>query len=195
MSFYGDFLKYGDRKLAVDDSGFSVTYKDLAVLAEEISKVMPERSLIMQFCSNTIPSLCGYLSFLHNRSVPVMLDKKIDTALADRLISIYKPEYFYLPETLTDRIGDREVVFSYEGYVLVKTEFQREEELFEELGLLLTTSGSVGSPKLVRQSYKNISCNADSIAEFLKLDENERSTTTRLMKVKDMVLQKSHSYI
>lgn len=29
----------------------------------------------------------------------------------------------------------------------------------------------------------------------MNLDENERSTTTRLMKVKDMVLQKSHSYI
>ncbi len=29
----------------------------------------------------------------------------------------------------------------------------------------------------------------------MKLDENERSTTTRLMKVKDMVLKKSHSYI
>lgn len=29
----------------------------------------------------------------------------------------------------------------------------------------------------------------------MKLDENERSTTTRLMKVKDMVLQKSHNYI
>lgn len=29
----------------------------------------------------------------------------------------------------------------------------------------------------------------------MKLQENERSTTTRLMKVKDMVLQKSHSYI
>lgn len=29
----------------------------------------------------------------------------------------------------------------------------------------------------------------------MKLDENERSTTTRLMKVKDMVLKKLHSYI
>lgn len=29
----------------------------------------------------------------------------------------------------------------------------------------------------------------------MKLDENERSNTTRLMKVKDMLLQKSHSYI
>ena len=29
----------------------------------------------------------------------------------------------------------------------------------------------------------------------MKLDENERSNITRLMKVKDMVLQKSHSYI
>ena len=61
-----------------------------------------------------------------------MLDKKIDDALADRLISIYKPEYFYLPEELTERIGDREVVFTYEGYALVKTEFEREEELYNQ---------------------------------------------------------------
>ena len=28
----------------------------------------------------------------------------------------------------------------------------------------------------------------------LKLDENERATQTRLMKVKDMVLEKAHNY-
>ena len=28
----------------------------------------------------------------------------------------------------------------------------------------------------------------------MKLDENERSTTTRLMKVKDMMLEQAHHY-
>lgn len=178
MSFYKDFAKYGDNKLAVDDKGFSVTYAELSAIAAEIKKILPERSLIMQFCSNTIGCLCGYLSFLCDGSVPIMIDKKTDIALADRLIEIYRPEYFYLPETMTDRIGEREKVFSFQGYVLVKTEFQREDELFSELGLLLTTSGSVGSPKLVRQSYENISCNADSISEFLELGEKEKPITT-----------------
>ena len=50
--------------------------------------------------------------------------------------------------------------------------------MYEELGLLLTTSGSTGSPKLVRQSYTNIQENAKSIAEYLKIDETERPITT-----------------
>lgn len=44
--------------------------------------------------------------------------------------------------------------------------------------LLLTTSGSTGSPKLVRQSYKNIEANTKSIVEYLNLDESERAITT-----------------
>ena len=50
--------------------------------------------------------------------------------------------------------------------------------LFEELALLLTTSGSVGSPKLVRQSRKNLQANAESIAQYLELTEKERPVTT-----------------
>ena len=64
------------------------------------------------------------------------------------------------------------------GYHLLKTPFGREAELYPELGLLLTTSGSTGSPKFVRQSYRNIRANTDSIVEYLKLDETERPITT-----------------
>lgn len=50
--------------------------------------------------------------------------------------------------------------------------------LNEELALLLTTSGSTGSPKLVRQSYRNIQSNAEAIAAYLELDDTERPITT-----------------
>ena len=43
---------------------------------------------------------------------------------------------------------------------------------------MLTTSGSTGSPKLVRQSYKNIEANTKSIVEYLQLNETERAITT-----------------
>ena len=46
------------------------------------------------------------------------------------------------------------------------------------MALLLTTSGSTGSPKLVRQSYGNIVANTSSIIEYLKLDATERPITT-----------------
>ena len=43
---------------------------------------------------------------------------------------------------------------------------------------MLTTSGSTGSPKLVRLSYENVKANAESIAEYLSIDENERPITS-----------------
>ena len=45
------------------------------------------------------------------------------------------------------------------------------------LALCLTTSGSTGSPKLVRLTKRNIIANAESIAEYLQIDENERPIT------------------
>ena len=64
------------------------------------------------------------------------------------------------------------------GYRLLKTPFGFETELYPELALLLTTSGSTGSPKFVRQSYQNIRANTDSIVEYLKLDATEKPITT-----------------
>ena len=50
--------------------------------------------------------------------------------------------------------------------------------MHDDLALLLTTSGSVGSPKFVRQSYKNIAANTASIVEYLHLDTAERAITS-----------------
>jgi acyl-CoA synthetase (AMP-forming)/AMP-acid ligase II len=45
------------------------------------------------------------------------------------------------------------------------------------LTLLLSTSGSTGSPKMVRLTGDNVDANASSIAEYLRLDAEERPIT------------------
>ncbi|MGW4929850.1 AMP-binding protein [Agromyces sp. NPDC004153] len=47
-----------------------------------------------------------------------------------------------------------------------------------ELALLASTSGSTGSPKLVRLSRKNLESNARAIAEYLRLTPDDRAATT-----------------
>jgi acyl-coenzyme A synthetase/AMP-(fatty) acid ligase len=46
-----------------------------------------------------------------------------------------------------------------------------------DLAVCLTTSGSTGSPKLVRLTKHNVMSNAEAIADYLHIDENERPIT------------------
>jgi acyl-coenzyme A synthetase/AMP-(fatty) acid ligase len=69
------------------------------------------------------------------------------------------------------------VIFSFENYSLIRIKGNASPRLNDDLALLLTTSGSTGSPKLVRISYDNLEANANSIAEYLSIDKNERPIT------------------
>lgn len=69
------------------------------------------------------------------------------------------------------------VISEYEYGVFERTQLSP-LHLHEDLALLLTTSGSTGSPKLVRQSRNNISSNAEAIAAYLELDASERPITS-----------------
>ncbi len=51
-------------------------------------------------------------------------------------------------------------------------------ELNPELALLLTTSGSTGSPKLVRLSLRNLQENARAIISYLKISAEDRALTS-----------------
>jgi acyl-CoA synthetase (AMP-forming)/AMP-acid ligase II/fucose 4-O-acetylase-like acetyltransferase len=50
--------------------------------------------------------------------------------------------------------------------------------LHENLAILLSTSGSTGSPKFVKLSHKNLWSNASAIVEYLDLGASERAATT-----------------
>ena len=63
-------------------------------------------------------------------------------------------------------------------YVLYRTAAEGEDPvLAPELRLLLTTSGSTGSSKLVRISGDNLDANAESIIEYLQITREERPVT------------------
>lgn len=178
MSYYDGFGDYGDRLAAVSADGTSVTYQELAEFAKQIGKIVPTRSLVFNLCRNVIGSMAGYLSFLNNRIVPLMLDANINEVLLSNLTEIYQPQYLWIPEDMAERYASMEVLYEAYGYKLLKTGFTTIYPLYEELALLLTTSGSTGSPKLVRQSYTNIQSNAEAIVKYLEITESERPVTT-----------------
>lgn len=169
--------KNGEMIAAVEESGKSITYAELLQFVENLKLYIPERCLVFSLCTNSIGALAGYIAFLENKIVPLMLSVKLDVELYSYLEQTYHPSFVWAPETETLKVNNYEKVYESHGFILYKTNFIS-YPLYEALALLLTTSGSTGSPKLVRQSYRNILANTESIVEYLQLDENERPITT-----------------
>ncbi len=170
--------KYHDRTAVLDEFDTAVTYGDLAAEGERISSAAGGRCLVFCLCTNTVGSIAGYVSFMNAGIVPVLLNAHLERALLDSLLAAYAPKYLWAPAEQAGDFAGMESVYSSYGYSLLRTGYPTEYPLFPELGLLLTTSGSTGSPKFVRQSYANILANARSIVQYLKLDETEKPITT-----------------
>jgi len=146
--------KYGNRIAFFSDKGEKLTYAEL----DAKTRITVPRGLVFCMCSNTLQSLIGYVTCLQSNLPVVLLDGRKPKDIIDSLIEIYNPEYIW------------------DGKL--KSTGLKGAPVSEELAMCLTTSGSTGSPKLARLSAQNIISNAESIAEYLQIDENERPVTT-----------------
>ena len=164
--------------VAIISEAATLTYKDLAGYVDKIKSVISGRTLAFCLCENSPGSVVSYLGYLGSKVVPLMVDKKIDRDLLKHLLEVYKPEYIAVPDEIRDEFTEFEGVAEYLSYTLMRSKTPEPVELHPDLALLLTTSGSTGSPKLVRQTYTNIQSNAESIVQYLEITSDERPVTT-----------------
>lgn len=158
---------------AIDDSGSSVTYGEICDFASLFAQALPKRSFIFILAENKIGSLLGYVGALSSSIVPLIISAKTEKTLYSTLRDLYSPAYIWVPDEMLPELGYESAGFSEWGYSLVKTGLSS-PEMHEDLALLLPTSGSTGSPKLVRHSYRNIEANAFNVLRLFGLTEDER---------------------
>lgn len=161
----------------ITDGGQVYTYGALTAAARRLGGRMGGRSLVFCLCGNTPGSVLGYLACSAAGAVPLLLSGTLEEELLRNLEARYRPGRLWLPAGRRTLFPDAAVLAEEEGYVLLDTG-RPPCPMHPDLALLLTTSGSTGSPKLVRQSRKNIRSNAAAIAEYLELTEDERPITT-----------------
>ena len=170
--------QFKDNTALIDEYGRNLTYGQFEAETSALTDIIGHRCLVFSLCRNEIGSVIGYTGFLNNGIVTCQLSSNMERGLLDNLLKAYSPEYIWAPQDIKDEFAGMKEVFKSFGYALLKTGYEKEYPLYDELALLITTSGSTGSPKLVRQSYTNLLDNAKSISEYLKLDSTERPITT-----------------
>lgn len=165
--------------LAVEaEQGKKMNYAQLKEDADSIAAEMEPRKFTFCLCENTIGSFVGYVAFMTHNVPTVLLDATKDSSVIGSLIEHYKPTYIWKPiNGHTDIADGTEIILEYEDYELVKTNYGG-YEIHPDVLLCLTTSGTTGSPKLVKLTEKNLRSNAESIAEYLKITEKERAITS-----------------
>ncbi len=169
--------EYEGRIAVIDEDGRSYTYGELDGRRQALSNAVGGRCLVFLLCTNSVGSLVGYTACLRHGIVALALDGSIDEGVLDSLACAYSPRYVWMPEGRKAPMHCATVLHM-DGYKLVQWERESVYALHKDLALLLMTSGSTGSKKLVRQSYGNIRANTEAIIQCLGIDGEHRAVTT-----------------
>lgn len=165
----------------ITETGEKFSYTELIKDSDTFASYIGERCLVIILCTNTYECIQSYVGCLNNKIVPMMISDKIDIESLDDLINTYKPSYLWIPKEELDRCYEifdfKEQIYHFGRYVLLNIG-KNDVVLNENLALLLSTSGSIGSRKFVRLSYKNIEANTKSIIKALEIDENDIAIIT-----------------
>ncbi len=150
-------LRASGARTAVHTAEGTLSYDDLADRVEAIAERLgPTRRLVLVEGANTVESLAAYLAVVTAGHVALLTPPGRPAA---GLIEAWDPDV-----VLGDRVEERRSGTAH--------------DLHPDLALLLSTSGSTGSPKLVRLSSDNLRSNAASIATYLEITPADRALTS-----------------
>lgn len=180
-SLFSQLERYDSRVAVLTEKAPLMDYCALLAAADQIGRHLSGRSLTVLVCRNSPQAIAGYVGLLRANSVVLLVHDTIDESFFASILKKYRPQFLFCPADKIGLIGNAHSVYSHEDYLLARTEFTSVPDLHEDLAILLTTSGSTGSPKLVRLSYSNLDSNAASIADYLEIGSTDRAITTMPM--------------
>lgn len=147
--------RHGERIALVSDDE-SVTYRELAARADTVARALgTERRLVLVIMSTEVPAVAGYLGALRGRHAVLLAPDDPDRVAA--LIAAWDP----------DAVVD--------GGSVTMRRAGSAHALHPELALLLATSGSTGSPRLVRLPAAAVDANVAAVADGLGVRPDDRA--------------------
>jgi len=184
MSLFSNLKSFSSNVVAIENSE-NYTYDNLLKYTDIIRKNFKSRDTIFLISENSFEFLCCYVALIRNKSVIYLIEKSTNDQKLKFLIKSYKPKYILSLKKINYPSKIKNVLNLNKRYMLFKTNYKINYKINKDLAILLSTSGSTGSPKFVKLSYLNIFDNAKKISNYLKIQSGHKVITT---------MQPSYSY-
>src|SRR3954451_23718745 len=169
------------RVLFDGDRGCWLTRGELATRLSAAADALqsPRKALVFLFAANDVESLVTYLGALEAGHAVVMLDPDLDPTFQSRLISLFCPDFIAAPKAGVTEVSEVAAGQYTRGELGDALTLWQSRELHRfpihpDLTLLISTSGSTGSPKLVRLTWRNMASNALALNQVLRNTEADR---------------------
>lgn len=137
---FTDEIKLSDNIAIKDDKGHWISYRQLYEGACNMEEYRDNRVLTLVYCDNSFENLTMVLKLFFLGQPMILLSQNSDNAFRNEITEKFCPFYCWEKGELK-KVDDENTIFY---------------EMHQELALLLSTSGSIGKPKLVKISYQNI---------------------------------------
>ncbi len=147
---------HGDRIAVRDDAGDSARYADVLALGARLDAELGRRSLVFLRTTGTACAVAHWLALLASDHATLIMEHDLADERLAALVERYRPDA---------------VIDGSSGAI---TRLAGGTALHPSLSVLLSTSGSTGSPKLARFTAAAIHANALAIADYLGLGPDER---------------------
>jgi acyl-CoA synthetase (AMP-forming)/AMP-acid ligase II len=139
-----------------------------------------DRKLVFFFVRNSIAALTGILAAFEAGHVVALLNPALTSDATATLVDAYRPDLIFADPACEALSGTSALLASMKeasvvGLRCLRVDEGRGANLHPELCLLLSTSGTTGSPKFVRLSAENVRSNALAIAKVLGLTFRDRA--------------------
>jgi long-subunit acyl-CoA synthetase (AMP-forming) len=175
--FWLDLDRFGDHPALLSCPGLeTLNYRGLAnaVHAGAGRLHRPVKALVMLFMKTRPDSIVALLSSLAAGHCVYPLNHAMPPDAVRRLVALYRPDLVLGSLEILATHGFTQDAKPFHGSVWTADRGSGpQRNLHADLALLLSTSGSLGSPKTVRLSSRNLAVNARQIAAALSIGETD----------------------
>ncbi len=134
--------------------------------------------LILFISENSSEFLLTYISLIRKDLKVMLIDHNSDNKEIEEIIKAYKPYYLFVNKNSSLKAEEYEDKLKLNKNIILQIKKDENYKIFDELTLLLSTSGTTGSKKFVRISKKNLYSNTEIISKYLNIECNDIVITT-----------------